>query len=73
MEDVEEDASLQYASKKIQFYLSEDTQLHEIEWSLTLLERDWEEVRRQIEEQRKKVETGDVGVGNRPWWKLWSS
>jgi hypothetical protein len=65
VEEVDEDDALQWASKKIQFYLSEDTNTNEVMWSLRQLEKEWQEV-------RAKVGEVDEGQGGRGWlsW-LW--
>ena len=66
-EDVDEDDALGWASKKIQFYLSEDTNLNEVTWNLRALEKDWEKVRRKVEERRKEADEGeDTGA----WWRF---
>lgn len=67
LEDVEEDDALGWASRKIHFYLSEDTNLNEVMWILRALEKDWEKVRRKVEERRRDVE---VGEEHGPWWRF---
>lgn len=44
-EDVEEDRDLQWASSKIEFFLSEDTNTPELSWGLRELEKHWEALR----------------------------
>ncbi|CAD6576100.1 MAG: hypothetical protein TREMPRED_001578 [Tremellales sp. Tagirdzhanova-0007] len=67
VEDVDEDDALGWASRKIQFYLSEDTNLNEVMWNLRALEKDWERVRRKVEERRKEADEGeDKGA----WWRF---
>ncbi|EIW71183.1 hypothetical protein TREMEDRAFT_71084 [Tremella mesenterica DSM 1558] len=58
LEGVDEDAQLQWASKKIQFYLSEDTNNYEVMWNLYALERDWEKARTETN-GRRRVENGN--------------
>jgi len=65
VEEVDEDDAIQWASKKIQFYLSEDTNTNEVMWSLRQLEKEWEEVRAKVGE----VDEGQSGRGWFSW--LW--
>lgn len=67
LDDADEDGALGWASKKIQFYLSEDTNLNEVMWNLRALEKDWEKVRRKVEERRRDVEEGEEKGG---WWRF---
>ncbi len=67
LDDVDEDDALGWASKKIQFYLSEDTNQNEVMWNLRALEKDWEKVRRKIEERRRDVEEGEEKGS---WWRF---
>lgn len=48
-EDVEEDRDLQWASSKIEFFLSEDTNTPELSWGLRELEKHWEALRTDYE------------------------
>ena len=68
LEEVDDDERLQWANKKIQFYLSEDTNLNELMWNLRSLERDWERVRGKIEEGKRAVD--GVGEEKASWWKF---
>jgi len=66
VEEVDEDDAIQWASKKIQFYLSEDTNTNELMWSLRQLEQEWEEVR------AKAGQVEDGRGGGRGWFSwLW--
>ena len=67
LEDVDDDEALQWANKKIQFYLSEDTNLNELMWNLRSLERDWERVRKKVEEGREVVNGTDEKTS---WWRF---
>ena len=67
LEGVDEDNALGWASRKIQFYLSEDTNQNEVMWNLRALETDWEKVRRKVEERRAAVEDGEEKGG---WWRF---
>ena len=67
LDDAEEDDALGWASKKIQFYLSEDTNLNEVMWKLRALEKDWEKVRKKVEERRRDVEEGEEKGA---WWRF---
>lgn len=67
VDEVDEDDSIQWASKKIQFYLSEDTHFSEILWNLRRLEHEWEEVRAKVEEEKKCVQVTE----GRKWWWFW--
>lgn len=67
LEEVEEDESLNWTSKKIQFYLSEDTNTNEVTWNLRQLHREWEAVRKENERRRKEaVEVEE----KRGWWRF---
>lgn len=48
-EDVEEDRKFQWASSKIEFFLSEDTNTPELSWGLRELEKHWEALRTDYE------------------------
>jgi len=68
VEEVDEDDSIQWASKKIQFYLSEDTNTNEVMWSLRQLEKEWEEVRAKA----ASVDDGVANASGRGWFGwLW--
>lgn len=67
VDEIDEDDSIQWASKKIQFYLSEDTHTNEIMWNLRRLEQEWEEVRMKVEEEKRGVE----GESGKRWWWFW--
>ncbi|ORX33965.1 hypothetical protein BD324DRAFT_653662 [Kockovaella imperatae] len=67
LDDIDDDEKLQWANKKIKFYLSEDTNLNELMWNLRSLERDWERVRRKVEEGREAIE-GNEERSN--WWRF---
>lgn len=54
VEEVDDDAQLQWANKKIQFYLSEDTHQNEILWGLRALEKEWEEMKTKVGEEEKR-------------------
>jgi hypothetical protein len=64
LEEVEEDESLNWTSKKIQFYLSEDTNTNEVTWNLRQLHREWEAV-------RKENERGRGGGGEEGLVEVW--
>lgn len=66
VEDLDEDTALQFASQKIQFYLSEDMQVNEVMWNIRELEKDWERVREKVEERRIEVERDE----RKSWWRL---
>ncbi|GFZ47816.1 hypothetical protein JCM24511_05563 [Saitozyma sp. JCM 24511] len=67
LEEVEEDESLNWTSKKIQFYLSEDTNTNEVTWNLRQLHREWEAVRKENERRRKEAEEVEEKRG---WWRF---
>lgn len=54
VEEVDDDAQIQWANKKIQFYLSEDTHQNEILWGLRALEKEWEEMKAKVGEEGKR-------------------
>lgn len=68
LDEVDEDDALGWASKKIQFYLSEDTNLNEVSWNLRALEKEWEKVRRKVAERRHEGE--HMEEGTRSWWSF---
>ena len=61
VEEIEEDEAIQWASKKIQFYLSEDVNTNDIMWNLRILEKEWEDA-------RVRVEKGPEGKKVGGWW-----
>jgi hypothetical protein len=63
VEEIDDDADLQWASKKLYFYRSEDTHEGEIKEKLERLEAEWEEVRAKVDEGKK------APVG--PKWWFW--
>lgn len=72
-EDVEEDRDLQWASSKIEFFLSEDTNTPELSWGLRELEKHWETLRTDYEKNlaglgqwRQGVGAAQAGHGGRP-------
>lgn len=65
-EDVDEDRALQWASSKLLFFLSEDTNIHELRWQLRELEKHWESMREEREEAVEAVRREEA----KPWWRL---
>mgnify|MGYP006876494855 CR=1 FL=1 len=66
VDNFDEDEEIQWASKKIQFYLSEDANTNDIMWNLRNLEKEWEEVRAKVELKRTAIE-----VRERKGWWFW--
>jgi hypothetical protein len=67
LDEVDEDESLTWTSKKIQFYLSEDTNTNEVMWNLRQLYKEWEAVRRENDRRRKEAEGVEEKRG---WWRF---
>lgn len=63
---MDEDRALQWASSKLLFFLSEDTNTHELSYGLRELERQWEVLR---DDHDSKVEDIRKDAG-KPWWRL---
>ncbi|ORY30331.1 hypothetical protein BCR39DRAFT_564873 [Naematelia encephala] len=73
LDDVDDDHALQWASKKIQYYLSEDTNMNEVMWSLRDLRKRWEEARAGVRQRAEGTENGNAvqGGGGRRWYWFW--
>lgn len=64
---VDEDRALQWASSKLLFFLSEDTNTHELNWGLRELERQWEALRDEHDTKLKDTIRNEEG---RSWWRF---
>lgn len=65
-EDMEQDRELQWASAKIEFFLSEDTNTPELSWGLRELEKHWEALRTDYEKNLAGLGQWRQNVQNAP-------